>query len=79
MLGGRLEYFEGHPAVALIHGRHSHSINLFTWPLATATEPARQTRNGYHMQHRSGNRMTFRAVSDLETELSQFASLYRRN
>jgi len=80
LLGGRLEYFEGHPAAALIYGRHNHIINLFTWPSAAITGPSKQTRNGYHLQHWFGDGMTFWAVSDLnETELSQFVSLYRHN
>ena len=80
LLGGRLEYFEGHPAAALIYGRRNHIINLFTWPSATPTAEATQTRNGYHLQSWSSNGMTFWAVSDLnEAELGQFVSLYRQN
>jgi anti-sigma factor RsiW len=80
LLGGRLEYFEGHPAAALIYGRRNHTINLFTWPSAEPTAEATLTRNGYHLQSWSGNGMTFWAVSDLnETELRQFATLYERN
>jgi anti-sigma factor RsiW len=79
LLGGRLEYFEGHPAAALIYGRRQHTINLFTWP-SPPTSEASETRNGYHLETWSSNGMTFWAVSDLnETELRQFVSLYRQN
>jgi anti-sigma factor RsiW len=79
LLGGRLEYFDGHPAAALIYGRQKHIINLFIWPLATPAAAGIETRNGYHLQSWSGDGMTFWAVSDLnETELGQFVSLYRR-
>ena len=76
LLGGRLEYFDGRPAAALIYGRRQHIINLFTWPSSPAAEIV-ETRNGYHLQSWSG--MTFWAVSDLnEAELRQFIALYRQ-
>jgi anti-sigma factor RsiW len=79
LLGGRLEYFDGHPAAALVYGRQKHIINLFIWPSATPNAEAAQTRNGYHLQSWSGNGMTYWAVSDLnEAELGQFMSLYRK-
>jgi anti-sigma factor RsiW len=78
--GGRLEYFEGHPAAALIYGRRKHTINLFTWPSATATRAGFETRNGYNLETWSNNGMTFWAVSDLnEAELRQFVRLYQQN
>jgi anti-sigma factor RsiW len=77
LLGGRLEYFDGHPAAALIYGRRNHTINLFTWPSPPAPD-ASETRNGYHLETWSANGMTFWAISDLnETELRGFVSLYR--
>jgi anti-sigma factor RsiW len=79
LLGGRLEYFAGRPAAALIYGRRNHTINLFVWP-AAATAGASQTRNGFHIESWSGNGMVFWAVSDLnETELRQFVASYRQN
>src|SRR5262245_33379205 len=80
LLGGRLEYFGGHPAAALIYGRRNHTINLFTWPSATPAEARSQTRDGFHMQHWSSGGMTYWAISDLNAaELEQFVVLYRRN
>jgi anti-sigma factor RsiW len=80
LLGGRLEYFEGHPAAALIYGRRLHVINLFTWPSAGSTREATETREGFHMERWWSNGMTFWAVSDLnEAELRQFVALYRQN
>lgn len=79
MLGGRLEYLEGHPAAALIYGRRNHTINVFTWP-SVPTAAAEQTRNGYHIESWYSDGMTFWAVSDLnEGELREFVALYRRN
>jgi anti-sigma factor RsiW len=78
--GGRLEYFEGHPAAALIYGRRKHTINLFTWPEATPTRTASETQNGFNIETWSRNGMTFWAVSDLnQAELRQFVALYQQN
>ena len=80
LLGGRLKYFDGRPAVALIYGRGKHIVNLFTWPSPTPTTGATKTRNGYHLENWSSNGMTYWAVSDVnETEFYRFVSLYRRN
>jgi anti-sigma factor RsiW len=78
LLGGRLEYFDGRPAAALIYGRNKHIINLFAWPSASKVPEKSLTRNGFHMESWPSNGMTFWAVSDLnEGELREFISLYR--
>ena len=78
LLGGRLEYFEGHPAAALVYGRRNHVINLFVWPSAAGPESA-ETRNGYHIRTWSGGGMAFWAVSDLnEAELGEFVTGFRQ-
>jgi anti-sigma factor RsiW len=79
LLGGRLEYLEGHPAAALIYGRRDHLINVFTWPSAETAE-VKETRNGYHLESWSSDGMAFWVVSDLnERELRDFMRLYRQN
>jgi anti-sigma factor RsiW len=79
LLGGRLEYFEGRPAAALIYGRRAHVINLFVWPSNAAAPESAQTKNGYHLRSWSAGGMAFWAVSDVnESELAQFVSAYRR-
>ena len=78
MLGGRLEYLEGHPAAALIYSRRNHMINVFTWPSAPMAG-VDETRNGYHVESWYSDGMAFWAVSDLnEEELRQFVALYRK-
>lgn len=80
LLGGRLEYFEGRPAAALIYGRAKHIINLFTWPSTMPTAELSETLNGYHLQSWYSNGMEYWAVSDVnESDLRQFISLYRQN
>ncbi len=72
LLGGRMEYLEGHPAAALVYGRRSHVINLFTWP-ATAVPRLARTSNGYHLRCWNVDGMDYCALSDLgEAELAQF-------
>jgi anti-sigma factor RsiW len=76
LLGGRLDFIEGHAAAALVYGRHKHILNLFVWP-ATSTSAASvrsAQRNGYNILRWSDGRMSYSVVSDLnETELRQFA------
>ncbi len=80
LIGGRLEYLDGHPAAALIYGRDKHIINLFTWPDPASTPEQAQTRNGYHILSWSGDGMRFWAVSDLNAaELRGFVNLYRQD
>ncbi len=79
LLGGRLEYFEGRPAAALIYGRRNHTINLFTWPSVAAPESS-GTHNGFHFVTWSTGGMAFWAVSDLnDAELLEFVKLYQRD
>jgi anti-sigma factor RsiW len=78
LLGGRLEYIEGHAAAALVYGRRAHVINLFVWPAAAAPERSR-TDNGYHLRSWTAEGMAFWAVSDInERELNQFVAQYRQ-
>jgi anti-sigma factor RsiW len=78
LLGGRLDYFDGHSAAALVYGRRDHKINLFTWPVAESIPEFAETVSGYHLQSWYRNGMAFWAVSDLNTEeLGQFVSAYR--
>jgi anti-sigma factor RsiW len=75
LLGGRLDFIEGHSAAALVYGRQKHFLNLFVWP-ATSPSPAnlRATqRNGYNVIQWSDGRMSFSVISDLnEPELREF-------
>jgi len=78
LLGGRIEYFDGRPAAALIYGRNKHVINVFAWPADPAKAETAIARNGFNLVNWSADGMTFWAVSDLnEAELREFVSLYR--
>lgn len=80
LIGGRLDYLEGHSVAALVYMRQKHIINLLIWPTATAGQMSKsiQTLKGYHLINWTESGMTFWAVSDLnEKELSQFAEAFR--
>lgn len=79
LLGGRVEYFDGHPAAALVYGRRNHVINLFIWPSAARSRESTETRNGFHLRDWAADGMTFWVISDLnDAELGEFVSAYRR-
>ncbi len=76
LIGGRLDYLDGHPVAALVYRHRQHMINLFVWPDADAHErkPRTLSRQGYHLLRWTQGGMEFWAVSDLnEAELSTFA------
>jgi anti-sigma factor RsiW len=81
LVGGRLDYMDGHPVAALVYGRRLHYINVFVWPSteSESAQPTSQTREGYNVVHWSHAGMTFWAVSDLATdELQSFVALLRK-
>lgn len=81
LVGGRLEYLDGHPAAALVYRRHLHVINVFCWPAAGADKGGMspKTLQGYHTLFWSRDGFRFGAVSDLNAEeLGQFVRLLDR-
>jgi anti-sigma factor RsiW len=78
LIGGRLDYIDGHAAAALVYRRRQHIINLLTWPSTRNGDRSDVFRNGYRAIHWSTGGMTYWAVSDLNAaELRQFADLYQ--
>jgi anti-sigma factor RsiW len=78
LVGGRLDYLEGHPVAALVYGHNKHTINVFVWPVPSAREgfaPA-LTKQGYHVIHGAHDGMAYWVVSDLNPEeLAGFARM----
>jgi mycothiol system anti-sigma-R factor len=78
LIGGRLDYLQGHPVAALVYMHRKHVINVFVWPQAGAADgitPA-VTQQGYHAIHGTHSGMTFWVVSDLNSaELATFAQM----
>ena len=75
LVGGRLDYLDGHPAAALVYQRRQHTINVFILPDGEVTPAglASQTVRGFNVLHWSTEGMANWAVSDLnEAELREF-------
>jgi anti-sigma factor RsiW len=77
LVGGRVDYLDGHPVAALVYQRRQHVINVFVAPAASAVSQgsAAESLRGFHVRRWSSAGMSFWAVSDLnETELGQFVT-----
>jgi anti-sigma factor RsiW len=78
LVGGRLDYVEGHPAAAVVYQRAKHVINLFAW--ASAGKPDEgfraERRQGFNVVTWRHDGITYYAVSDVEADqLAEFAKL----
>lgn len=80
LVGGRLDYVDGHQAAALVYRFRKHTINAFVWPVSGAPPSAETVTRlrGYNVVHWSDSEMTWAVVSDLNGEdLERFAGLLR--
>jgi anti-sigma factor RsiW len=80
LIGGRLDYIDGHSAAAIVYQRRKHVINVFVWPTpGSDQEPRTAAQNGFNLVEWKRAGMYYCAVSDLnQQELSEFASLLRK-
>jgi anti-sigma factor RsiW len=67
LLGGRLDYLDQRPVVALIYQRRKHFINLFVWPAKSNAKRATEaiSRQGYQLLHWADSDFNYWAVSDV--------------
>src|SRR6266542_7685 len=67
LIGGRLDYLDNRPVVALVYERRKHFINLFVWPTASdeAKAPKTIARQGYQLLHWADSDFNYWAVSDV--------------
>jgi anti-sigma factor RsiW len=80
LIGGRLDYLDNRPVVALIYQRSQHVINLFVWPSNRSAfrEPQQLARQGYNLIHWTRSGMTYWLISELNlTELNECARLLK--
>jgi len=45
LVGGRLDYIDGHSAAAVVYRHNKHFINLFIWPSTGPEKPDRTKRS----------------------------------
>ena len=75
LVGGRLDYLDGHPVAALVYQRRQHTINVFVAPAPDNVSSSIETRTvrGFHIHHWARAGMSFWVVSDLnDGELTEF-------
>ena len=68
LVGGRLDYVDGHPAAAVVYRHDKHVINLFTWasPGKPDASPRTDHRQGFNVMSWRRARISYFVVSDVE-------------
>lgn len=80
LVGGRMDYVDGHPAAVVVYRHAKHVINLFAWaaPGKPDTGPVSASRQGFNVVSWRAGGMEFYAVSDVEmAQLAEFVRLVR--
>lgn len=78
LLGGRLDYVDGHSAAVLVYGRRLHTINVFVWrSTAGDIRDGLYDARGYSLLHWTKAGLSYWAVSDAaQPELEAFRDAY---
>jgi anti-sigma factor RsiW len=78
LVGGRLDYVDGHRVATLVYRRHLHTISVFVWPEASAAAAPKSAARveGLNVLSWGKDGMVWWAVSDLEpAELQELRAL----
>jgi anti-sigma factor RsiW len=78
LVGGRVDYIDGHNVASVAYTRRQHVINVFVWPAHDATNAAasESSENGYNLIHARRGGEEYWVVSDLNfAELRAFAAM----
>jgi anti-sigma factor RsiW len=78
LIGGRLDYINGHRAAAIVYRRDRHIINLFAWAAPRQTDTGFQAEavRGFNIISWRHDGIAYAAVSDVEADqLARFARL----
>lgn len=69
LVGGRLDYIDGHPAAVVVYRHAKHVINLFAWASSGADAPLRtEVRQGFNIVRWRKDGIAYAAVSDVEAD-----------
>jgi anti-sigma factor RsiW len=68
LVGGRLDYVQGHRAAAIVYRRDKHVINLFAFVSGERSDspPRQETMDGFNVVRWRMDGLTYVAVSDVE-------------
>ena len=74
LVGGRLDYLDGHQVAALVYHHNKHFINVFIWPAGNEKGGQKiESRRGYTVIERASKDLHFCVVSDLnEKKMGDF-------
>lgn len=78
LIGGRMDYVDGHPAAAVVYRHAKHIINLFAWASPGKPDEAFRdmSQQGFNIVTWRHAGITYYAVSDVEADqLADFARL----
>jgi anti-sigma factor RsiW len=77
LVGGRMDYVDGHSAAVVVYRRAKHIINLYAWAAPDAADAPfrRETRQGFNMIRWRHGGIEYVAVSDVE--MDQLATFTR--
>ena len=69
LLGGRVDYLDGHPVATLVYRQGEHIVNAFVWPSAGRDSPgAFSTQRGFQTAHWAHGGMTHWVISDVNRD-----------
>ena len=79
LAGGRLDYLDNRPVVAVVYHARQHVIDLFVWPEDRSSDvaPRSLSKHGYNVLRWTSGGMNYWAISDVNVaDLKNFAEAY---
>ena len=79
LVGGRLDYVDGHPVAVLVYRAAQHPVDLYVRPESgTDTAPVLRTERGYQLLHWRRAGMGYWAITDASADVVEaFANALR--